>query len=130
MNVPCRRSLRSVALAAALTFGATVPAVAVCPVCNSSVRFDRSLATCFQDRVDGELRRLESEGRGFIIVDLSDCETDASRGGLPTDPKARAALDDSFIADDRSLRCLGEAIARHNGSLDPSVLFELSKICS
>lgn len=132
MSLPCLPAfhLRALALAVAFTAGGILPAFAVCPVCNGAVRLDRNLALCFQQRVDSEIRRLESEGKGFIIVDLSDCDEDSGRGGLPTDPKATAALDDSFVADSESLRCLGEAIAGHTGSLDPSVVFDLTKICS
>jgi len=129
MFVPCLPSVRTLGTSLVLSLATVAPAFAVCPVCNSEVRFDQSLALCFQQRVDGELRRLQSEGRGFIIVDLSDCP-DNGRGGLPTDPKQSAALDDSFVADDVSLKCLGNAIATHSGSLDPSVLFDLTKICS
>lgn len=131
MNVPCLRFARKTLLVLAVASLAT-PALAVCPVCNGAVRFDRSLAACFQKRVDSEIRRLESEGRGFIIVDLSDCEKEDGRGvGLPTDSKAIAApLDASFVADAGALRCLGDAIARHSGELDPSVVFDLTKICS
>lgn len=126
------RRLAAVSLAAAITVAAALPALAVCPVCNGAVRFDRTLAVCFQKRVDEEIRRLETEGRGFVIVDLSDCEPEDGRGvGLPTDAKAMAVpLDASFVADAGSLKCLGEAIAGHTGDLDPSVLFDLTKICS
>jgi hypothetical protein len=127
MTVPCLPDMRAGLLASALILSSALPAFAVCPVCNGSVRLDQSLAMCFQQRIDGELKRLQSEGRGFVIVDLSDCED--SRGGLPTDPKRSAELDASFVADDRGLRCLGDAIATHPGTLDPSVLFDLTKIC-
>ncbi|MHB1103213.1 MAG: hypothetical protein ACYC0C_10670 [Devosia sp.] len=62
----------------------STPALAVCPVCNAAVRFNQTLAACFQTRVDG----------------------------------------------DAGLRCLGDAIATHPGKLDPSVLFDLTRICS
>lgn len=130
MTTPTIRFLRSAFATSALLAATTASALAVCPVCNSAVRLDRSLAACFQQRVDGEIQRLESEGRGFVIVDLSDCERETGRGGLPTDPATTASLDDSFVADATSLRCLGDAIAGHTGSLDPSVLFDLTKICS
>lgn len=123
----------SIAIALAIVAATTMPAVAVCPVCNAAVRLNQTLAACLLSRMDGELRRLQSEGRGFVIVDLADCETVADRGGLPTgpadDPEAQS-LDASFIADDTGLRCLGDAIASHPGKLDPSVLFDLTRICS
>jgi hypothetical protein len=130
MLKPCLRHLRAAAAAAALSLAAVAPSYAVCMLCTSAVRLDRSLALCFQQRIDIELRRLESEGRGIVIVDLSDCQADDGRTGLPTDPKQQATLDRSFVADGDSLRCLGEAIASYNGSLDPSVLFDLTKICT
>jgi hypothetical protein len=127
MYVPCLPTITAVSIA--LSLAAVTPAFAVCPVCNGAVRFDQSLALCFQQRLDDELQRLKTEGRGFVIVDLSDC-SDNGRGGLPTDPKQSATLDASFVADDAGLRCLGDAIAAHTGSLDPSALFDLTKICS
>lgn len=123
----------SIAIALAVLAATTAPALAVCPVCNAAVRLNQTLAACFQSRMDGELQRLQSEGRGFVIVDLSDCEKVADRGGLPTgpmdDPQAQS-VDASFIADDAGLRCLRDAIASHPGKLDPSVLFDLTRICS
>ena len=107
------------------------PALAVCPICNASVRLDKSLAVCFADRVEQELQRLQSEGRGFVIVDLSDCPDVGDRGGLPTGTKAETAtLDGSFVVDDSGIRCLGQAIASNAAELDPSHLFDLTQICS
>lgn len=110
---------------------AATPAGAVCAICNSSVRLDSSLARCFADRVDTELSRLSSEGRGFVIVNLSDCERPPSRGGLPTGGLAAKPprLDTSFVADDKSLRCLADAVAESAGELDPSRLFNLNQLC-
>lgn len=123
----------SIATTLFLLAATPTPVLAVCPVCNAAVRFNQTLAACFQTRVDSELQRLKAEGRGFVIVDLSDCEKVGDRGGLPTGPVEDAgalALDASFVADDAGLRCLGEAIATHSGELDPSVLFDLTQICS
>lgn len=123
----------SIAIALVVLAASATPTLAVCPVCNAAVRFNQTLAACFQSRMDGELQRLQSEGRGFVIVDLSDCEKVADRGGLPTgpvdDPEA-ISLDASFIADDAGLRCLADAITSYPGKLDPSVLFDLTRICS
>ena len=119
-------------LAVAALAISSAPALALCPVCNASVRFDESLAQCFADRLDGELQRLGSEGRGFVIVDLSGCKKAGGRSTLPTDPgapDAAAKLDDSFVADGASLKCLGDAVANRPGKLDPSFLFDLTRIC-
>lgn len=115
--------------AALFVASATAPAFAVCAICNASVRFDTTLASCFQQRVDGELQRLASEGRGFVIVNLSDCE---SRGGLPTGAASRSdapKLDSSFVADDAALNCLKDAIVVNADALDPSFLFDLTRLC-
>lgn len=123
----------SIAIALVVFAASATPALAVCPVCNAAVRLNQSLAACLLSRMDGELQRLQSEGRGFVIVDLSDCKKVADRGGLPTGPvddQQVHSLDASFIADDAGLRCLGDAIAGHPGKLDPSVLFDLTRICS
>lgn len=130
MLQPCLRVVCTASAAVALTLATVLPSHAVCMLCTSAIRLDRSLALCFQQRFDRELRRLESEGRGVIVVDLSDCAKEDGRTGLPTDPGISATLDSSFVADGNSLRCLGDAIAGHDGSLDPSVLFDLTKICS
>ena len=113
--------------------GLTGPALAVCPICNSSVRLDADLAACFAGRVDTEIKRFESEGKGFIVVNLSDCPGAESRQALPTAGRAASAvarLDSSFVADGTTLKCLGEAIAQHEGPLDPSVVFDLAEICT
>ncbi len=130
MIAPCLQVVRAAALGAALSLTAILPAWAVCPVCNGAVRFDAALGMCFQKSVEVELKRLESEGRGFVVVDLADCASQF-RSALPTDPDKRAAaLDDSFVADAEGLRCLSEAIGENTDGLNPAVLFDLTKICS
>jgi hypothetical protein len=122
----------SAALAAALIVGAsTAPAFALCLICDASVRFNTALAACFSSRVDGELARLQSEGRGFVIVNLSDCTDTTGRGGLPTGAAARTELklNSSFVADDDSLNCLKDAIVANANELDPSFLFDLTRLC-
>jgi hypothetical protein len=123
------RPLIAAASAVLVLLAATAPAFAVCAICNASVRLNGDLASCFQSRVDGELQRLRSEGRGFVIVNLSDCAP--SRGGLPTGAVARAELplDSSFVADGDSLACLKDAIAANADALDPSFLFDLTRLC-
>lgn len=119
------------ALGASLAIAAaTGPAFALCAICNASVRFDTALAACFSSRVDTELERLKSEGRGFVIVNLSDCK-DTSRGGLPTGAAARneLRLDSSFVADDEALTCLRDAIVANAPAIDPSFLFDLTRLC-
>jgi hypothetical protein len=120
------------AWAAALVFSAsTAPAFALCAICNASVRFNTELAACFSSRVDGELERLKSEGRGFVIVNLSDCDA-VGRGGLPTAAaggRAVLPLDSSFVADDEALTCLRDAIVANATALDPSFLFDLTRLC-
>ena len=125
------RTLSAVLTAALIVGASTAPAFAVCAICNASVRFNTALAACFASRVDGELARLQSEGRGFVIVNLSDCKETAGRGGLPTGAAARDALplDSSFVADDQSLNCLKDAIVANANELDPSFLFDLTRLC-
>lgn len=127
-------TLRSLAapLTAALIVAATAaPAFSVCAICNASVRLDKALAACFASRVDSELQRLESEGRGFVIVNLSDCKGTVGRGGLPTGAAAHNALplDSSFVADDAALTCLRDAITANAAALEPSFLFDLTRLC-
>jgi hypothetical protein len=130
MVVPCLSRVRVAALGALFVTASTLPAFAVCPVCDGAVRFDTALGTCFQQSVEEELKRLESEGRGFVIVDLADCAK-GFRTALPTDPDKRAAsLDESFVADADGLRCLRQAIGENTAGLNPAVLFDLTKICS
>jgi len=115
---------------AAAFLAATLPAYALCTICNSAVRLDSSLATCFANRVEDELKKLADSGKTFLIVDLSDCET---RGSLPTGNSTGApalVLDKQFVADDAGLKCLGAQIAAADDTtLDPSRLFDLSKDC-
>lgn len=124
-------------MAALSVIALATPALAVCPICNASVRLDSKLAGCFVARMDSELQRIKSEGRGFIIVNLSDCSASSAppspstqgRGTLPTNPGAPKPLDSSFVADESTLACLGNAITRHAGPMDPGYLFDLAKIC-
>lgn len=118
------------AAALAIALGATAPALALCTICNSAVRFDASLATCFANRSEDELKKLTDSGKAFIIVDLSDCET---RGSLPTGNSTGApalVLDKQFVADAAALKCLSAQIAAADDTtLDPSRLFDLNKDC-
>ena len=124
------RTLSAVLTAAVIVGASIAPAFAVCAICNASVRFNTALAACFASRVDGELARLQSEGRGFVIVNLSDCKDTAGRGGLPTGAARDALpLDSSFVADDQSLTCLRDAIVANATELDPSFLFDLTRLC-
>lgn len=125
------RTLLAAWAAALMIAATTAPAFAVCAICNASVRFNTALAACFSSRVDGEIERLKTEGRGFVIVNLSDCKDIAGRGGLPTGAAAREALplDSSFVADDVSLTCLRDAIVANATQLDPSFLFDLTRLC-
>ena len=86
---------------------------------------------CFQSRVDGELQRLESEGRGFVIVNLSDCKAAPSAAACRPAPRPRTELplDSSFVADDAALHCLKDAIVANASALDPSFLFDLTRLC-
>ena len=126
------RSTTVLASAAALVLalGATAPAYALCTICNSAVRFDASLATCFANRSEDELKKLTDSRKAFIIVDLSDCET---RGSLPTGNSTGApalALDKQFVADAEGLKCLSAQVeAADQATLDPSHVFDLSKDC-
>jgi len=120
------------ASAAALVFAlsTTAPAYALCTICNSAVRFDASLATCFTNRAEDELKKLTDSGKAFIIVDLSDCET---RGSLPTGNSTGApalVLDKQFVADGDGLKCLSAQVeAADQTTLEPSRLFDLGKDC-
>lgn len=126
------RSTTAFAAAAALlaSLAATLPASALCTICNSAVRLDSSLATCFANRVEDELKTLTDSGKAFKIVDLSDCQT---RGSLPTGNSTGApalVLDKQFVADSAGLKCLSTQIAAADDTtLDPSRLFDLSKDC-
>ena len=112
-----------------LALAATAPAFALCVYCNSTVRLDDNLATCFVDRANDELQKLAATGKDYVIVDLKDC---ASRGGLPTaNPNSEpVVLDTEFVADPQSLKCLSAEIeAMPDNELTPSHLFDLTKDC-
>jgi hypothetical protein len=119
------------AAAAVLVLAGSAPAYALCVICNSSVRLDESLASCFAERADEELQKLGAGGKGFIIVDLGDC---SSRGSLPTGNAADGpplALDGQLVADAQSLKCLTAQIAAMDDSaLTPSHLFDLTTDCA
>jgi len=123
-------STKLLANAAALivALSASAPAFAVCPQCNSDVRLDAALATCFSDRADDELTKLTASGKTFIMVNLADC---SSRGGLPTaSASAKLPLDKLFVVDADSIKCLAAEIAAvDETALDPNHLFDLTKDC-
>lgn len=126
------RSTTVLAGAAALlaALATALPAYALCTICNSAVRLDSSLATCFANRAEDELKKLTDSGKPFMIVDLSDCET---RGSLPTGNATGApalVLDKQFVVDSAGMTCLTAQIAAADDTtLDPSRLFDLSKDC-
>ena len=102
-------------------------AVAVCDYCNPTVRLDSVTANCFVDQVDAEIVRIKLEGRGFLLVDLTNCV--ATRGrGLPDASNASAApVDTSFVVDEAGLVCLKDQLAvAEKPTLDPSIEFDLS----
>ncbi len=98
----------------------------MCDFCNPTIRLNSQVAACFSERVDGELVRLAAEGRGFVLVDLTQCVETKSRG-LPKAPGPIDAVDTSFVADEASLRCLSAEIVRLASTLDPSVEIDLTK---
>lgn len=105
-----------------------VPAAgAVCDFCNPSIRLNERVAACFAEQYEAELVRLEAEGRGFVLVDLTQCVEDRTRG-LPSANAQRdiAAIDTSFVADEAALRCINAEIGRLAGSLDPVVRLDLT----
>ncbi len=109
------------------TAGGGFGALALCDLCNSSVRLDEDLANCFVERADAETGRLIESGAAFIMVYLSDCQ---SRGGLPTGAPASdgpaPVPDQSFIADAASLACLSEAITTLDAPFGDVRDFDLS----
>ena len=116
------------AAALAVALSASAPAFAVCPQCNSAVRLDSGLATCFAARADDELKKLAASNTTFMLINLTDC---ASRGGLPTaSSSVKLPLDKMFIGDADSLNCLKAQVeAADDTTLDPSRLFDLTKDC-
>lgn len=127
--MPTKSTLAAVA-ALSLSLAVSTPALALCVLCNASVRLDDSLAACFAERADAELERLVREGKGFVIVDLGDC---AARGSLPTGTSADAPplpLDTQFVADAESLACLRDVIAATDDTAFlPSHVFDLATQC-
>jgi hypothetical protein len=118
------------AAALAMMLTTAAPAFALCTICNSTIRLDSGLATCFANRAADELKTLQQSGKSFVIVDLSDCET---RGSLPTGNATGAPallLDKQFVADAAGLKCLSDQIAAADDTtLDPSHVFDLAKDC-
>ena len=116
------------AAALVLALSASAPAFAVCAQCNSTVRFDSGLASCFASRADDEIKKLETSGKTFVLINLSDCD---SRGGLPTaKPTSQPVLDKMFVGDADSLKCLSAQVAATDDTtLDPSHVFDLGKDC-
>ena len=115
-------------LALGLLLSAGQSAWAVCEFCNPTIRLNQRVAECLGEQLPTELERLQSEGRGFVLVDLTQC-VDAKTRGLPQAGVATAPadVDTSFVADETALRCIGAEIARLSGALDPSVELDLTQ---
>lgn len=101
---------------------------AVCDFCNPTIRLNQRVAECFGEQLPAELVRLQTEGRGFVLVDLTQCVDDKTRG-LPQAGARTASsdVDTSFVADETALRCIGAEIERLSGALDPSVELDLTR---
>jgi len=122
------RRLFAGAAALALALAASAPAYALCTACNSTVRLDDSLATCFLSRADDELKQLSASGKDFVIVNLKDCASRALPTAVPD--ASHLLLDTEFAADAQSLQCLSAKInAMADDALVPSHLFDLTKDC-
>jgi hypothetical protein len=116
------------ALALGLLIAAGQSAWAVCDFCNPTIRLNQRVADCFGEQLPAEMQRLQLEGRGFVLVDLTQC-VDAKTRGLPRAGATTAPddVDTSFVADEVALRCIGAEIERRSGALDPSIELDLTR---
>ena len=122
------RTILAGAAAIALAVTASAPAYALCTLCNSTVRLDDNLASCFVARANDELQKLATSGKDFVIIDLKDCATRALPTAVPD--ANRLVLDTEFAADAQGLQCLSAKInAMPDDALLPSHLFDLTKDC-
>ena len=114
-------------LVAVLSIFFVSTAGAVCDFCNPSIRLNERVAACFSEQFEAELVRLETEGRGFVLVDLTQCVDEKTRGlpGANTNGDSEV-IDTSFVADEAALRCINAEIGRLAGSLDPVVRLDLT----
>jgi hypothetical protein len=102
-------------------------AAAICDFCNPTIRLNQKVADCFVEQLPTELSRLEGEGRGFVLVDLTHCVENKSRG-LPQAGAVRVTdVDTSFVADEPMLRCINDELRQRVGSMDPMVQLDMTK---
>lgn len=103
-------------------------AMAECVVCSPSVRFDETLARCFEASVSDELASIRS-GKQIVMINLGVCaETAETRGDALPGP-VQEALDFAFVTDEPGLICLKDKLAAAARPLNPTALFEIGAAC-
>ncbi|MBY5316695.1 hypothetical protein GR210_18425 [Rhizobium leguminosarum] len=132
------------ALAAALLLLAPAAAGAACLICDEVVELDGVRAKCFRQDYEKFLSTARSAETSNAEVDLSACACagddgrerrglDRMPGLLPAGSESSARnqreLRSVYIFDEASLICLKRLLDGHEGTIDPSVRFDLVENC-
>ncbi|MEM9970712.1 MAG: hypothetical protein AAF762_06395 [Pseudomonadota bacterium] len=124
--------------AALLALGAA-PAAADCFICDEVVELTEGYAACFTENFEELMEALDTAPGGRQPINLAGCEEDSGtagrRGGLLEMGALPPATDHTqiksvYILDQPLALCLRDLIAAHDGSFDPSVVFDLVEGCN
>ncbi|QKK33853.1 hypothetical protein FE844_030150 (plasmid) [Rhizobium indicum] len=116
--------------------------LAACLICDEVVELDGVRANCFRQDYEKFLSTARSAETSNAEVDLSACAGDDGRerrgldrmpGLLPAGSESSARnqreLRSVYIFDEASLVCLKRLLDGHEGTIDPSVRFDLVENC-
>jgi hypothetical protein len=130
------------ALAAAMLLLAPAAAGAACLICDEVVELDEVRAKCFRQDYEKFLSTARSAETSNAEVDLSACAGDDGRerrgldqmpGLLPPGGESTARnereLRSVYIFEEAGLVCLKRLLDGHEGTIDPSVRFDLVENC-
>ncbi|MBY5341162.1 hypothetical protein E0H35_06565 [Rhizobium leguminosarum bv. viciae] len=138
-----RNAYKAVAvLAVAMLLLAPAASLAACLICDEVVELDGVRAKCFRQDYEKFLSTARSAETSNTEVDLSACAGDDGRerrgldrmpGLLPLGSESSARnqreLRSVYIFDEASLVCLKRLLDGHEGTIDPSVRFDLVENC-
>ena len=107
-----------------------------CDICTPKIAISQPLASCFLERLEGEIERLKQSGLPVAFINLASCDgvETATRGGQGMSrgfgSTQVAKPDVSFLLDEAGLKCLERYLARQDLEWNPLAIFEPSKECA
>lgn len=97
-----------------------------CAFCHAEVRFDETMALCFEEYAQSQVASVATE---IAVVNLVGCrDNNATRSGLPTGAGADL-VDASFVIPAQSLKCLAELVGARFRPMSEVTAFPVSSDC-